>query len=101
MALGGAGRFASALMQRVGLVLQPRGADLLRVQATSLDQLGASSKEATGAFLSVRLPEIAPRIRAACSARRRLRCRAHGVHAHRLEALRNTRHAHARQRPRT
>ena len=88
MALGGAGRFASALdAARVGLVLQPRGADLLRVQAASLDQLGASSKEATGAFLSVRLPEIAPRIRAACSARV-AGCAAErmGVHAHRLEA---------------
>jgi tetratricopeptide (TPR) repeat protein len=71
LALGSAGRDAEALeVARRGLFLQPRDADLLRVQALSLSALHADPalvREAREAYLTCRTPDEAPRVRAACS----------------------------------
>lgn len=70
---GGAGDHAGALAAaQPGLRLQPRDADLLRVQALAMDSLGGPASEralATAAFLERRTPDAAPGIRAKCSAR--------------------------------
>jgi tetratricopeptide (TPR) repeat protein len=71
VALGSAGQNEEALeVARRGLFLQPRDADLLRVQALSLDALRADPalvREAREAYLTCRTPDEAPRVRAACS----------------------------------
>jgi tetratricopeptide (TPR) repeat protein len=68
LALGSAGRGADALeASRKGLLLQPRDADMLRVQALALASLKAPSHEAREAYLACRTPDDAPRIRGACS----------------------------------
>ncbi|MCU0659886.1 MAG: hypothetical protein MUF64_32860 [Polyangiaceae bacterium] len=71
LALGSAGQHAEALeVARRGLVLQPRDADLLRVQALALDALGGAPDEtraARDAYLTCRTPDEAPRVRGACS----------------------------------
>jgi tetratricopeptide (TPR) repeat protein len=68
---GGAGRDRDALeaAQR-GLLLQPRDADMLRVQALSLRALGAPADvtaRADDAFLAHRTPDVAPRVRSRCA----------------------------------
>jgi tetratricopeptide (TPR) repeat protein len=74
MTFGGAGDTYAALdASRRGLAVQPRDADLLRVQALSLQvpTLGVDSKTraaAEAAFLERRTPDAAPAIRGACSA---------------------------------
>jgi hypothetical protein len=61
---GSIGHHSAALdAARAGLEMQPRDADLLRVQA-----LAVSDPEAEAAFLERRTPDDAPRIRAKCSA---------------------------------
>ncbi len=68
---GGSGKHASALdAARVGLALQPRDADLLRVTWLALDKLSAPAGQvarAEQAFLERRTPDDAPAIRARCS----------------------------------
>lgn len=62
---GGAGEPARALdAARTGLALQPRDADLLRVQALALPASGPAQE----AFLDRRTPDDAPGVRARCSA---------------------------------
>ncbi len=68
---GGAGRERDALdaAQR-GLLLQPRDADMLRVQALSLRALGAATEatsRADDAFLAHRVPDVASRVRSRCT----------------------------------
>ena len=64
VAFGGAGNPSAALATaRTGLTLQPRDADLLRVQAQSVP-----NADAEAAFLEHRTPDDAPSIRAQCSA---------------------------------
>jgi Flp pilus assembly protein TadD len=71
LALGSAGQHAEALeVARRGLVLQPRDAELLRVQALALDALSGAPDEtraARDAYLTCRTPDEAPRVRGACS----------------------------------
>jgi len=53
-----------------GLALSPRDADMLRMQALALEQLGAPreiTERAKGAYLTYRSPDDAPKIRAACA----------------------------------
>jgi tetratricopeptide (TPR) repeat protein len=57
-------RNAALEAARMGLAMQPRDADMLRVQA-----LAVSDPEADAAFLERRAPDDAPSIRAKCSAR--------------------------------
>ncbi|MBL8612078.1 MAG: hypothetical protein JNL38_32350, partial [Myxococcales bacterium] len=70
---GGAGDHAGALAAaQPGLRLQPRDADLLRVQSLAMDSLGSPASEralATAAFLERRTPDAAPGVRAKCSAK--------------------------------
>jgi tetratricopeptide (TPR) repeat protein len=73
VAYGSAGSSTDALAaaQR-GLALQPRDADLLRVQSLALDALGASASlanDARAAFLAFRAPDDAQSLRALCSDR--------------------------------
>jgi tetratricopeptide (TPR) repeat protein len=68
---GGAGRDRDALeaAQR-GLLLQPRDADMLRVQALALRSLGAPVDlvaRADDAFVAHRAPDVAPRVRSRCT----------------------------------
>ena len=68
---GGAGHEREALeaAQR-GLGLQPRDADMLRIQALSLRALGAAADtcaRADDAFLAHRSPDVAPAVRARCT----------------------------------
>jgi tetratricopeptide (TPR) repeat protein len=68
VSLGGASRDRDALdaAQR-GLLLQPRDADMLRVQALALRALAAPTQAADEAFLARRAPDDAPQIRAQCT----------------------------------
>lgn len=70
--LGGAGEHARALdAAALGLALEPRDPDLLRVQSLALDALGAEPAVCASAresFLTRRTPDEAPGIRARCSA---------------------------------
>jgi hypothetical protein len=72
IALGGSNQPQAALeITQQGLQLQPRDWDLLRVQALSLEALAPAHQDvsrATDAFLNVRVPDDAPRLRAKCSA---------------------------------
>ena len=72
LARGSAGDDAGALSAAwLGLVLQPRDADLLRIQALSLDALGAPVGEAASAhdaYARVLVADMVPRVRAKCSA---------------------------------
>lgn len=69
---GGAGAHRRALEACArGLALQPRDADLLRVQSLALDALGADPAvcaRAREGFLERRAPDDAPGVRARCSA---------------------------------
>jgi predicted Zn-dependent protease len=74
-----------------GLSLQPRDADMLRVQALALESVGAEPARvvaARDAYLAYRPPDDAPGIRAACArnvagcARERL-----SVHVHDMRAV--------------
>jgi predicted Zn-dependent protease len=67
IAQSGAGRDRDALdaAQR-GLLLQPRDADMLRVQAIALRALGAPAEAADEAFALRRTPDDAPEVRAKC-----------------------------------
>lgn len=72
MTFGGAGDvFAALEAGRRGLMVSPRDADLLRVQAISLSGLHAPPRTLAAteaAFLERRTPDVAPAIRARCSA---------------------------------
>jgi tetratricopeptide (TPR) repeat protein len=91
---GSIGRADDALdaAQR-GLLLQPRDADLLRIQALALDSLGADRElavRARDAHFANRTPDDAPALRATCSAtvaacaRERM-----SVHVHEMRRLYN------------
>jgi hypothetical protein len=71
VALGSAGEPEAALDATArGLLLQPRDADMLRVQALALEALGAGEAEterAKSAFAAFRPPDDAPQVRAGCS----------------------------------
>ncbi len=71
MAWGGAGEQERALSAATrGLLLQPRDADLLRVQSLVLDAIGADPETcalARAEFLTRRAPDDAPAVRARCS----------------------------------
>lgn len=73
IAWGGVGEYDRALSATArGLLLQPRDADLLRVQALALRALRAEPSllaRADDAFLACRVPDLAASTRAACSAR--------------------------------
>ncbi len=72
LARGSAGDDAGALTAAwLGLSVQPRDADLLRVQALSLDALGAPVGEvaiAEEAYARALVADMVPRVRAKCSA---------------------------------
>jgi tetratricopeptide (TPR) repeat protein len=70
LAEGSAGEQEAALTHaRAGLALEPRNADLLRIQALALRALGSpQEEEALEAYLSHRPLDEGPRIRGACSA---------------------------------
>ena len=69
LALGSAGDPSRAfLAARDGLLLQPRDADLLRIQSLSATSLGLlDAGPARESFLAWRVPDDGPRFRAACS----------------------------------
>lgn len=69
LAHGSAGAPAAALQAaQAGLRLAPRSADLLRIQALALAELGAGQADAAmAAYLEHRSPDNAPRVRSACS----------------------------------
>lgn len=70
MAEASIGRYEQALAAaQVGLVLHPRDGDCLRVQALSLEHLGADAKTVSTALdraLDYRLPDDGPRAKALC-----------------------------------
>jgi hypothetical protein len=73
VALGSAGEPRAALAAaRRGLLLQPRDADMLRVQSLALASLDADADvrtRAEAAFLERRTPDEAPAVRGRCSAK--------------------------------
>jgi tetratricopeptide (TPR) repeat protein len=70
LALGSSGQDAAAFeAARRGLELRPRDPDLLRLQALSLEALGAppaAARAAMDAYLECRPPDDAPRVRNLC-----------------------------------
>jgi tetratricopeptide (TPR) repeat protein len=71
LAQGSAGDDAASLESaQQGLTLQPRDADLLRLQAQALDALGASeASRATESYLTFRPADEAPGLKALCSSK--------------------------------
>jgi hypothetical protein len=73
VAWGGAGEYERALSTTArGLLLQPRDADMLRVQALALRALRGEASllaQADDAYLGCRVPDLAASTRAACSSR--------------------------------
>lgn len=69
MAEASVGRYGEALAAaQKGLVLHPRDADCLRVQALALQAMGKGSDDALNAALKWRLPDDGPKAKALCSA---------------------------------
>ena len=73
VSLGSQNRMKDALdVAQIGLAAQPRDPDCLRIQALALEALGAPApdvEKAKTAYFDRRVPDDAPRIKAACSAK--------------------------------